>query len=156
MAKPTKRQWTLILICLAAGYLSSFIPSRITITKTTSVKYTVFWSLGPDADKIENGDYIRFTKSLDFQTYGCDPCSIVKRIACFAGERLKREGDSYFCQEKLLCKINGPYDKEPFDFDGRVPPKKVFVIGDNPQSYDSRYFGFIDIEDIDARLIPIF
>ena len=79
-----------------------------------------------------------------------------KRIACFSGERLKKEGVSYFCQEELIGKISGSIDKEAFDFKGRIPPQKLFVIGDKPNSYDSRYFGFIDIEDIDARLIPIF
>jgi type IV secretory pathway protease TraF len=46
--------------------------------------------------------------------------------------------------------------KKPFSYNGKIPNRSVFAIGDNIESYDSRYFGFIDVGAIDAFLYPIF
>jgi conjugal transfer pilin signal peptidase TrbI len=156
MTKLSKKQWLLAICCIIIGYLASFIPGRITITKTDSVKYHFFWSIKADAAKLQSGDYIRFTKSIDVDWYDCEPCSMVKRVGCISGEDLQKRGDSFFCQEKFIAKQNGSVEGEAFTFNGSIPPKHLFVVGDNDGSYDSRYFGFIKIEDIDANLIPIF
>jgi conjugal transfer pilin signal peptidase TrbI len=156
MTRLSKKQWLLTIGCIALGYMASFIPGRITITKTDSVKYHFFWSNKADTTKLKSGDYIRFTKSLDVDWYDCAPCSMVKRVGCMSGEDLQIKGDSFFCQGKFIVKQNGSDQGKGFTFNGPIPPKHLFVIGDNDKSYDSRYFGFIKTEDIDANLIPIF
>lgn len=158
MSKLSKKQWLLVFGCIILGAMVSFIPGRITITITDSVKYHLFWSLKANSAKLKNGDYIRFKKSIDADLDGfdCDPCSIVKRVGCISGKDLQKEGDSYFCQGKLIGKRNGEVKGKPFVFNGKIPANHLFVIGDSQNSYDSRYFGFIKIEDIDANLIPLF
>jgi conjugative transfer signal peptidase TraF len=38
---------------------------------------------------------------------------------------------------------------------GRVPEGKVYVASRHPRSFDSRYFGPVDIQDIRGRAIPL-
>lgn len=156
MTKLSKKQWLLAIVCIILGYMASFIPGRITITKTDSVKYHIFWSVKANAAKLKRGDYIRFKKSINLDWYECDPCSIVKRVGCMPGEDLQKKGDSFFCQGEFIAKQNGEVKQRSFTYNGKIPPQHLFVIGDNQKSYDSRYFGFIKTEDIDANLIPIF
>ena len=43
-----------------------------------------------------------------------------------------------------------------FRFDGVIPEGKLFVVGHHPRSWDSRYFGFVDVEEVLNRAYPLF
>jgi len=45
---------------------------------------------------------------------------------------------------------------EAFSFSGKVPDGALFVVGDSPDSYDSRYFGFLRKEDVIKIAHPVF
>jgi type IV secretory pathway protease TraF len=87
---------------------------------------------------------------------GCAPCSIVKRIGCLPGDRLVNKGPKYYCNDAYLGQCKKGKNIEPFQFSGTVPPGMVFLVGDRDKSYDSRYFGFKQITDIETVLYPIF
>jgi hypothetical protein len=126
---------------------------RLTVTVTDSVKHRVFWSYPYDPQKIVQGQYVRANTHLDLPQVSCDPCSIVKKVGCRAGDLLSSRGGQFFCNAVPICKaLPG---NEPFEFNGSVPEGKVFLIGDSPNSYDSRYFGFVDEGAIDAILRPL-
>ena len=141
-------------LCLITGFYAAKIPQRLTITKTKSVKHRIFWSVKPDLKKLAYGKYIRAMVHLDLPKFKCDPCSIVKKVGCKAGDHLEEQGGGFRCNGTTICHVKE--GKDPFKFNGVIPDGSVFLIGDSLDSYDSRYFGFIDEEDIDAFLIPIF
>ncbi len=128
------------------------IPGHLTFTKTNSVKHNLFWEINRKTP--QKGDYVRLP--LYESKVGCEPCSIVKRIGCLPGERLVNKGPKYYCNDEYLGQCETVNSIEPFKFSGAVPSGMVFLVGDRDKSYDSRYFGFKQIADIETVLYPIF
>lgn len=85
---------------------------------------------------------------------------IIKRIGCSEGQKLQVKGLHFYCDGNLLGKAKTHSIKgtpvTPFSYNGLVPMDRYFVIGDNVDSYDSRYFGFLKKEDVRARAYPVF
>ena len=72
---------------------------------------------------------------------------LVKQVTCPSGSVLETRGLEYFCNGYLiataLVKDSQGNEIKQFHFTGTVPDNMLFVTGENPKSYDSRYFGFI-------------
>jgi conjugal transfer pilin signal peptidase TrbI len=141
----------LVILCISL-LVGMAIPGHLTITKTHSVKHHLFWEINRYPP--QKGDYVRL--SFYEPKVGCAPCSIVKRIGCLPGDRLVSEGFKYYCNGEFLGQCQTGINIEPFQFSGTVPRGKVFLIGDRDNSYDSRYFGFRQIADIETVLFPLF
>jgi len=103
---------------------------------------------------IKRGDIIAFHSPV---TEGKD---LVKRAIAFEGETVKLGTDG-------VIYINGkPIDKDYYA--GNAPPKytgqtfkigknEIFVMGDNrDDSYDSRYFGPIDKNEVFGKVLMIY
>ena len=109
----------------------------------------------------EKGDIIVFK-------YPEDPKKdFIKRV-------IATEGDLLESKDKVIY-VNGKTVMEPFTYhsdrnirprgnDVRdnfgplvVPPNKIFAMGDNrDQSYDSRYWGFVDAKDVKGKALIIY
>ena len=91
------------------------------------------------------------------------PQKAIKRVGCAAGEVLFGKNGEFSCylpgnDEKPSC--DGTFlgkakefslkgEKLPiFSYSGVVPEGKMFLIGSHKDSYDSRYFGFVNVKDI--------
>ncbi len=148
-----KNHVIIIFTVLIFGPIAALIPGKITISKTGSVDPKVFWSLSPDKNKINTDTYIRANQDIHIPGYDCSPCSIVKRVGCLPGQHLRNAGRNFYCNDRLLGQaLKG---KNHYIFNGTIPEGRYFIIGDSEKSYDSRYFGLIEEEKIDAVLIPI-
>ena len=139
------------MLCISL-LIGMAIPGHLTITKTNSVKHHLFWEINRKTP--QKGDYVRLP--LYDSKVGCAPCSIVKRIGCLPGDRLVDKGSQYYCNDEYLGEYQTGNNIEPFKYSGTVPPGMVFLVGDRDKSYDSRYFGFKQITDIETVLYPIF
>ena len=85
---------------------------------------------------------------------------LIKRVGCGPGENLTSDADKqYFCGQKLLGKALETDSKgRPlplFQFTGLVPESSYFVVGTNPRSFDSKYFGFVHADDILYKALPL-
>jgi signal peptidase I len=43
-----------------------------------------------------------------------------------------------------------------FEWNGKIPEGSYFVMGDDPRSYDSRYWGFVRKQWVIGRALPLF
>ena len=152
MVKISRKQACFLVLIGLFLLLGISIPENLTVTKTDSVKYHVFWEL-ERRDPAKN-DYVRL--GLYEPEIGCNPCSIVKRIGCTPGEHLTSEEDRFYCNGEYLGQAKAVKQHPSFDFNGTIPPGMVFLIGDRKTSYDSRYFGFKPFSDIETVLLPLF
>lgn len=150
-----KNRLFIALCCLVAAVVVSTITAHITITITPSVDPRVFWTLQVDKDedfKVARDSYIRARVTIDFPSQPCVNCSIVKRVGCAPGSYLETRGKDFYCDGSFIGKAKR---QDFMRFNLRLSKGQVFLIGDNPRSYDSRYFGLVNKNAIDAKLIPL-
>lgn len=149
-----KNRLVIVLICLIAGYFASKIPGRITICKTKSVKYCVYWTVPYriESDIILEDKYIRAIIDIDLPNADCKPCQIVKRVGCDSLSQIQVKDKIFFCDGNQIGEV---FRDDFIVTNGIIPADKVFLIGDHQSSYDSRYFGLIDKNKINAILLPL-
>ncbi len=106
------------------------------------------------------GDVIVFRDARD------PNADYVKRVVAVAGEVVEirdkevlvngrpREIPSAYFTERWYVHPNGPRDNFG---PTRVPSGHVFVLGDNrDQSVDSRYWGFVDVNDVEGKALLVY
>lgn len=109
----------------------------------------------------ERGDMIVFKYPED------PPRDFIKRVIAVEGDIIEARNKKIFINGELLIEpyIQHtdasilPVEIEPRDNFGpyRVPENQLFVMGDNrDQSYDSRYWGYVDIEKVRGKAFIIY
>jgi len=164
----TRKKRTILLLSLVlAGFAGSFLPGRISVTLTPSVKYRVWW-LSQDTSKVRHGQYVLFhlpssnLKGMPVPETVVNGQDIraIKRVGCDEGETLSQKKRDFFCGDEFLGHAKETSQKgeplTPFLFTGKIPAGEVFLVGDHPDSFDSRYFGLIEKSNYLAWARPIF
>lgn len=156
----TKKKIQLGALFIIIFLIGSAIPSKFALTTTESVGHTLFFLHRMPAGEVLKKDYVLF-EIKDPMVQGGKQTTIVKRVSCVEGETLRVKGSDYFCNGNELIarakeKSMSGQALKAFQFDGTIPKGFVFVAGDNPNSYDSRYFGLVSINAIKAKAYPIF
>ena len=157
----------LLALVIAGGAL---IPSRFAVTLSPSVNHRIFFIAKYSAgDTVKIGDYVMVSFSSPLIENG-KPQKVIKRVGCVAGEVLLNNDGEFSCyllgdDEKPSC--DGTFlgkakefslkgEKLPvFSYAGVVPEGKMFLIGSHKDSYDSRYFGFVNVKDILYVAYPV-
>ena len=78
--------------------------------------------------------------------------NFAKIVKCEAGDTLINKDKKFYCNDLFIAKALNTDSKgipvKDFQFSGVIPQDKYFVIGENVNSYDSRYWGFLDKKNI--------
>ena len=153
---------TVTIVFLAFLLVGSWLPGRITVATSGSLDHRVFFLL-PAPAKVELGYYLVFRRqhlSQVQQGLRADHDQMIKKVGCLPGEQLTMdEANYFFCNGRLLGQaLEADSKGRPlplFSFNGTVPAGKLFMIGTHPRSYDSKYYGFIDVHEISHQALPL-
>jgi len=152
------RLWLAITVLLVAGTL---LPYKISVTLTPSLKHRIYW-LTRNPDRVVRGDYVLFRhKELSDRMGMKKTEDVMKILGCNEGDLLTVDAEKkFYCNGEYLVRAKDISLKgEPlqhFVFNGQIPKGVMFVMGQHKDSYDSRYFGFVDKNRILAKAHPIF
>lgn len=158
----TKKRITSFMVIVFLLLTAYFLDTHLTFSSTKSNNYRLFF-ITKNVKNLKLGDYVLFNLSKDKHIKEVseifNTTVLIKRIGCMPGENLVVVNRKYFCNGKYLC-VAKKYSlkKRPlsnFIYNGTIPKGKIFVFGEKKDSYDSRYFGFIDEKEIFAKAYPI-
>ncbi len=147
-------QAMVIMMTGAMAYGVHVLNPRLLITVSPSVDGRVFWRTGkpPDAKH----DFVTFW--ITHRLAGPEPVRLTKRLNCWPGEVLSIRGRDYYCNGAYLgrAKLLGrDGQKLPrLTEGGRIPNGYAFASGFHPDSFDSRYWGLVEIAQTE-RLIRL-
>jgi conjugal transfer pilin signal peptidase TrbI len=146
----------LMAVCVPLGMA---IPHYLTVSISSSLgKHVFFLQQCADPSRIHQGDIVRYPHS-DAMT---DNKSVymLKRVECAAGQKLSVNGEKeYYCDGRYLGRAKNQSKSgvkvQNFVYEGNIPQGKFFALAPHIDSYDSRYYGLVDIGSIVAKAYPI-
>jgi conjugal transfer pilin signal peptidase TrbI len=166
MQRKSNRKWLppggIILIMATALAVGLWLPAHISVTLTPSLGHRIFFLSEPESRDFKEGDYLLFHKQLVYAPLRGNQAQtdrLLKMVGCAAGQRLRIESGEYYCDEKYLghALANDSKGKPlpQFIYNGSVPVGTLFMVGNHPRSYDSKYFGFIHADSVLKKAYPI-
>jgi len=156
--KPSPLNLSVFLAALLL--VGAWIPERITVTITPSLKNRIYLlDRAPSYHQMGNGAFVLFELHSKYLE-GVKTNKILKQVACSEGDVLSVRQKYYYCNETYLGQAKDYSLKGEilpnFQFEGTIPKDSLFVFSNHIDSFDSRYFGFVRKEDVIAIAHPIF
>ena len=156
----TKHLFCFVIGISAITYAGASIPAKISISPTESVGYHLFFYKKNFRKSDLKKDTLvvvpLYTRLID----NCWPCLAVKYIKCDEGDILRAEEGSFFCNDVYLGAAKTHSRKgvpvKAFEYNARIPENCFFDMGTHTDSYDSRYTGLVNKDEIKAVAIPVF
>jgi len=153
-----------LLIFVIAGVIYTRTIGRISINMDTCIKGKLFYvKYIKGLRKLKDNDYVTF--SFKGSKIFRENTKFIKFVGCMPGERIITRGLKYYCINKqeahylgkacVKTKITSKCPKH-IVFNQIIPKNKLFAIGTAANSYDSKYWGFVDSKSITGRAYKIF
>ncbi len=151
MRRMTVRGWITLGVCtLLAGSLWA----EGALIRRPAGAPRVFWNFSASmplglyrvvGGRVSSGDLVIFPgKSVP--SYGLRVTKyLLKRVISCSRERVTIDGSGLSIGGKLIAKRVKPFG---IRFDGVVPPGEALVLGENPRSFDSRYYGPVPLDEM--------
>lgn len=105
----------------------------------------------------EKGDYVNF----DFQhplVLDGKPVRLTKKWVCGSGDVITTQGRDIYCNGEYLGtaldRTGSGKRLELLDMNGPIPEKNALVMGDTIDSFDSRYWGLIEVAKF-TKVVPL-
>lgn len=84
----------------------------------------------------------------------------VKKVGCVEGEHLYNMGRKFYCNGEYIGTAKEKDKKGNlaplYNYDGMIEKGKFFAVGEMIDSYDSKYWGFVDNKWITGKVIKLF
>ena len=117
----------------------------------------LYWTF-PHPDGLKQGDTVVFRfKGSRYFPHGA---IFIKKVACIPKQKLVEKNRCFTCNGKPIgCAKERDRKGNPaplFKWNGIIPPGKYFVVGTSRDSYDSKYWGFVDKTAIIGKAYRIF
>jgi type IV secretory pathway protease TraF len=83
---------------------------------------------------------------------------LFKEVVCLEGDYLQKVENRFICNNEEVA-IARPNDSEgkpyavSFDYDGVIPEGLLFVTAPHYMSFDSRYFGFVEVKAVKGEIL---
>lgn len=161
-----------IMRALVLGLLSLLVVAVAVIPRLTGLRWILVEGpsvnvalglIGPAAPgELRAGDYVMLVWN------GVDPNGIerlhqnvrlIKRVACLPGQHLKVTMRQADCDGVKIGHIrHETMDGRPIIpalYDGIIPERRFFLLGEHFFSYDSRYFGLVPYDWIHGKLTVV-
>lgn len=153
--RPVMVLTAIFVVAAVAALVGLFIGKKLIFANTPSLSYRMFFKMSPA--EANRGDYVMFALKND-RFHGNS--NLVKVIACAEGDILVVDGTDYYCNDVYLGSAKEFSLKgeklNRFVYSGVMPEELLFVMGENKDSYDSRYFGFVEKNRVEAKAYPLF
>ena len=150
-SKSVKAAIIMMAVIVAAQFFFT-----IGINVTDSIPKKVFLIIKGITPEV--GDFVAFR--FQGSRYYKKGRTFIKVVAGNAGDFLEIKGRCFLLNQKLLgCAKEKDREGRPvesFTFSGKIPQDKIFVLGISKDSYDSRYYGFVDKSQIIGRAVALF
>jgi len=124
-----------------------------------NIKFAALLHFKPTAFEIRKGDliYWRPTGALAY----VEDEYVVKRVVGVPGDVLEISGDDIRINNQVVASglPSRPIERvsaRSYDKLESIPKDAFFVLGDNPLSYDSRYWGYVPYSSVEGRAIALF
>ncbi len=148
----------LVYFILATVLLGIYhLKDNIVVSLGNSLNYSLFIK---NTDTPIKGDYVTFYKVHPYfsRVSKDNKLALTKKIICIEGDELTTRGDLHYCNGEPIAQAKDRTGKgNPltiYEYNGVIPNSMAYVIGENNTSFDSRYFGFINIEELE-KVRPI-
>lgn len=150
----TRQRKILVIASLSVLLLGMYyLLPNINITLTDSLDYHLFYR--SDAAP-QPGDYVLFP--FKHPLLDNKALELTKKICCSEGQTLSSQGQQFYCDGQFLGTAKTEtLEGEPmplFNYSGPVPDNHAFVMGSHPDSFDSRYWGFLDLSQ-STKMHPV-
>jgi conjugal transfer pilin signal peptidase TrbI len=108
---------------------------------------------------IVDGDLVTFKPTLDLAYV--QEALVLKKVVGVAGQHVRVHDQVISIDGHVEARglpLAGHYVKslQALERDEVIPPGKLFVLGTAANSDDSRYWGYVDVHDIEGRAIKLF
>ncbi len=160
-----RKERTIALVLLSGLLVGAWLPERLIVATSDSLDHRVFFKVPVDRQRIELGDYLLFglddSREATFIRKGLrDNKVLIKKVGCVPGEILTKDAENtFYCRKTKLGTAldqDSQGNKLPvFKLTGPIPQDSYYMMGTNPRSFDSRYFGLIHGNDFIHKAIPI-
>jgi len=151
-----RRLWLFLAALSLSGY---WLCSRLAFAISPSVSHRLFL-LERSGRVPRKGDYVIFSFASPLLESGKRQ-RLIKQVACEPGDTLKVDirNRFFYCNGNYLgmAKVITLKGKTLplFVYNGQVPEGMLFVSGQHKDSFDSRYWGFLDQQEVEAITNPL-
>ncbi len=131
---------------------------RLGLIDTPSIfeRIVLYKLINPKQVAIQKGRIYIFPLEKNTQYYK-KGTMFIKYAECLPGDTLNVKGLKYYCNGKYFATAKTTDSKgipvKHFVYNGIIPKGKVFMYAPHPRSYDSRYWGFLDENDIKGVVV---